>query len=106
MKRTKKNTTASSVKAKAKAKAKIVAKVKEIAVRAKARQPRQSKNTKAGPSTTTETAQPPKVERLLEGVVALDKMTFAEQSKLIFDPLSGINPKYIVGYKETPEETK
>lgn len=100
MKRTKKNSVVSS--AKAKAKAKVVAKVKELAVKPKAKAvklPRLSlPKAKVTEKSTVDQGLSMKVEPfLLEGVVKLDEMTFKEQANLIFDPLTGINPKYMIG---------
>lgn len=107
MKRTKKNSTVSSAKAKT-AKAKVVARVKQLAAeKKKARAPRQRSSPSKVKDTERSMVSPvlnTRVEPLLEGVVKLDEMTFKEQANLIFDPLTGINPKYIVGKKPAPKE--
>lgn len=106
MKRTKKNSTVSSAKAKT-AKAKVVAVVKQQAEKKKAREPKQRSSPSKAQATERSMVSPvlnTRVEPLLEGVVKLDDMTFKEQANLIFDPLTGINPKYIVGKKPAPKE--
>jgi hypothetical protein len=89
MKSTKKNTNASSRREK----------VKNLLKSAKLPKSSSKKRVASGKSTAAKVPST-RVEPLREGTIDMNKMPFPEQAGLIFNPLGGVNPKYVVGAKK------